>query len=125
MANPKYSAKELQEAIDEYFDDCKANEIGVCREGLAVWLGYSNSAMTHIAWDGKSDRQEILQKAFDRISMEMQVGDVWNGNKFMAQKSMKLLESRDLGGYNTRKDPAQDIKIAIKFGDNVDESCFE
>lgn len=114
---------ELQKAIDEYFQ--KYSGVKLNEFSLAKHLGITSTSLRKMKSDSeRSERQYLIQSAYDRITDAVISDPAWN-DKFMQQKAKQILESPVLAGYNTKMDVKTDNTVKIIFGDGADSECMK
>lgn len=120
------TVKELEEALDSYFDDCDATGELYSEAGIALALEVPVETLADW-WEGKGpeDFTWPVKRAFLRLQHQIETHPAYREKGGMATRGIFALKQRRLGGWVDRIEAKQDLTVNVKMGGGMDESDFE
>lgn len=121
-----YSAKELEQIANAYFEACDEKNVLYGEAGLALGLGLTLRELREM-YDGKRGEafQTVIQRAYLCIQNQIETSPAYREKGGMATKAIFLLKQPRLGGYQDKIEARNDMTVNVKMGAGVDESDFK
>ena len=119
------TAKELETALNRYFDDCDANGELYSEAGIALALEVPVETLADW-WEGKGPEGFTwpVKRAFLRLQHQIETHPAYREKGGMATRGIFALKQRRLGGWVDRIEAKQDLTVNVKMGGGMDESDF-
>lgn len=131
-----YKAKDIEKALEQYFRE--ADDMGELYSefGMAEALKVSVKEL-HRLHDGEydpkdsdgnvtnTDISDAVAYGYMRHAHQLVTDPRWNDRGGASSKSMFLLRQKRIAAYVDKLEVSGSHSVSIKFGSNVDKSCFE
>ena len=120
------TAKELEAALDRYFDDCDATGELYSEAGIALALEVPVETLADW-WEGKGPEGFAwpVKRAYLRLQHQIETHPAYREKSGMATRGIFALKQRRLGGWVDKIEAKQDLTVNVKMGRGIEESDFQ